>query len=91
MGKTCSCMPHIDVLILVLLVIFFLYIVYDFKEAFENEENISVVTNENTFSVTNNSRNYTLSRTCPHARDVTLIGNQNKKNSFVLVTQVNLI
>ena len=67
MVKTCSCMPHSDLLILVLLVIFFLYIVFDFKETFENNENISVVTNESTFSVTNNTRNYTLSRTCPHA------------------------
>lgn len=71
MGKTCSCMPHLDLLILILLVIFFLYIVFDFKETFENEGNghveIDVVTNENTFSVTNDSRNYTLSRSCPHA------------------------
>ena len=67
MGETCSCMPHLDLLILILLVIFFLYIVFDFKETFENEGKIDVVTNENTFSVTNDSRNYTLSRSCPHA------------------------
>lgn len=62
-------MPHLDLLILILLVIFFLYIVFDFKETFENEGNseIDVITNENTFSVTNDSKNYTLSRSCPHA------------------------